>query len=232
MLSRISHLRGLAVALLMLGAPGGALAGVHQRGSAPVTIRIEPIAEISLPQGNQFALVVTPPVCLLPLFSWQSCWLPVWLPILPVRIPFSVKGNASAAVSATPAGFLRIYSGRYLGKAARSNGATLGYHVITHFPVLDPSYHWTGDWTGWSDWSLWNNWPGYGLLPIWSHVSQLPGLNGAGTPPLAANLVDRHGIAYGVVYAVAARNWTTTGASADSGNYYGTIEITVTAGQQ
>ena len=111
----------------------------------------------------------------------------------------------------------------------KGNGALLGYHAVVHFPAPAPAYRWAHDWDGWDEWHHWNGWPGFGRLPPWSRIAHLPGTDGDGTPPLQDDLAERHFKAHGVVYAVARRSWTPTGAYAAPGDYYGAIIITVTA---
>jgi hypothetical protein len=231
-LAVISKIALVALLAVILNPAGGAVAQPSRRASTTVSIRIDPIAEISFPQGTGFAIFVPPSACL-PSFNsrkhgcllWSQYW---WPPIAPVRIPFVVKGNALATVSARPDTFVRISSGRYLGRAVHS-GEQLGYHVIVQFPLPSNSYHWLLDWTEWSDWGLWNHWGGYGSLPAWSKIAQLPGLNGVGTPPLTSSIVDRGGTAYGVIYIVTAHGWTIDGRRAGPGIYHGSIQVTVGA---
>lgn len=227
----------IALVAFLVGVIGpvyGAVAQASHQAQVTVSIRVDPIAEISFPQGTGFAIRVPPPACP-PSFSFhhRACsewWQHWWPPIAPVRIPFVVKGNALATVSALPGSYVRIRSGRYLGAAVNS-GEQLGYHVIVQFPLPTKSYHWVLGWTEWSDWGRWHNWAGFGGLPNWSHIAQLPGLDGVGTPPITTNVVDRGGTAYGIIYIVAAHHWTVDGHSATPGTYHGSIEVTVAAGQ-
>jgi hypothetical protein len=213
-----------------------------QRVEVPITLRVLPYAEFSAPPDSSFLLRVEPLACpAIP--SWVSrtlrslwnlsCWtvpgLDAWPPIKPVRIPFSVEGNATVSVSMRPDGFLRAAFGRYLGKAVRSGGATLGYHAVAHFPAPSLTYRWVSEWPGWDEWGRWLRWTGFGSLPAWSQLAHLPGLDGAGSPPLTADLTAQANQAFGVVYVVARRSWTTTGSWAAPGDYYGNITITVTA---
>jgi len=273
-LHRFLHPALTVIAALAWGPATAATAQVSSHATVAVSIRVEPIAEVSFPQGTHFVIVVPHPECRQDSgdgdhsndhSNGQSgdhsgdhadsqsgdqsggdhsgdshdgdhsgdhgCvqWTP---PIVPVRIPFVVTGNALAVVSARPDAFLRIWSGRYLGKAVQPAHGALGYHLILHFPAPDAFYHWQFGWNGGDNWNGWNNWNGYGHLPPWSQIAQLPGTDGAGTPPLTANLVSRGGTAYGVIYLVAENDWTAHGDDADPGNYYGSIDVTVTATQQ
>lgn len=207
-----------------------------------VTIQVLPYAEFSAPGAGGFKLTVKPLSCpplprLLPMLM-RKLWalhchlLPgwyAWPPVAPARLPFTVQGNAMVQVSVAPDSFLRSASGRYLGRAEMGNGAPLGYHALVHFPAPSASYQWVHDWDGWDDWHLWHGWAGFGRLPFWSRIAHLPGTDGDGTLPLKADLAERHFKANGVIYAVARRSWTPSGAYAAPGDYYGAIIITVTA---
>lgn len=236
--------RTAAAVLALIGALSleSAKAAPSDLNSVNVTIRILPYAQFSIPPASGFILRVRPLACpplpaLLPAslrhrWALQCYLLPGWQPwppVVPARLPFAVEGNARVQVSVLPGSFLRTYGGRYLGRATRTGVEALGYHAIVHFPVATPIYHWVADWLGWDDWRQWNGWAGYGYLPIWSRIAHLPGTNGGGTPPLAADLSARGNRAYGVIYAVARRSWTASGTFATPGDYQGSVVITVTA---
>ena len=164
---------------------------------------------------------------------WLSDWY--WPVIKPVRIPFKVTGNAIASVQVKPHQTLRIKTGRYLGKATYGTNY-LGYDTIVHFPAPKSDYYWQSGWEFYDDWLDWRRWSGFGSMPSWSKWAKLPAItNGANigntlvTPPLTANMVQRGGKAYGVVYIVSRRDFTTDGKKARPGNYTGTIVLTVTA---
>ena len=162
--------------------------------------------------------------------------------IKPVLIPFKVVGNAVASISAKPDAFMRVYRGPWLGEAVKQDGdrhknqqgkghddhgngkgkghdkgdgGTLGYNVIVQFPIQ--SWHYANL----------NGWDGLdgGFR---AGFASLPGLNGAGTPPLTANVAGaRHG-AYGMIHIVARQHWTTDGKDATPGDYRGALEVTLT----
>lgn len=159
--------------------------------------------------------------------SWLSS--AYWPVIRPVRIPFTVRGNASASVTVTPEEFLQTKSGSWLGRAGGPAYRSLGYDAIVHFPVSSSSYRWLTDWEYWDDWDNWSDWRGFGTLPWWSRWTRLPRDTASGTPPLPANLPELGNRAFGVIYAVARRHWTPDGSAAPPGLYHGSVLITVTA---
>jgi hypothetical protein len=154
-----------------------------------------------------------------------------WSPIPPVRIPFLVKGNALASVSAIPDSFLRIKPGFYLGKAVSSHGQALGYQIMVRFPFPRGVSDWDPDWSGPGDWNILATWPGFRHLSFLRQISQLPGANGVGTPALSAEVGQSNGSAAGIIYIVSANDWTAWGDQASPGFYRGSIEVTVTAAQ-
>lgn len=158
---------------------------------------------------------------------WLSEWY--WPVIKPVRIPFTVTGNAIAEVSVRPHQFIKIKSGKYLGKATGPSNRTIGYDTIVHFPAPKSNYFWLSGWDFYDDWHDWRRWAGFGSLPSWSKWAKLPGTNNTGTPFLGANMVQRGGTAQGVVYIVSRRDFTTDGKKAKPGDYAGTIVLTVVA---
>lgn len=174
--------------------------------------------------------------------------------ILPVVIPFKVVGNAHASVSAKPETFLRLKSGAYLGKAVTVGGSpghddhghgygkgkghddhghgygkghdhghsnpqlganSLGYNIIMQFPMT--SWHHANP----------DNWPVF-LASYASGFATLPGIDGQGTRPLTANLAQRPGGTYGVLYIVSRAKWTADGKEATEGIYGGSVELTLT----
>ncbi len=147
----------------------------------------------------------------------------------PVRIPFAVTGNAISSVSVKPSDFLRIVSGRYLGQTVGRQGGMLGYDVVVQFPVPEANYQWLPGWSNWENWDDWRDWHGFGDLPPWSTFAVLPGLDGVGTTALTADMADFREHAFGVVYIVARRIWTTDGRPVAPGDYAGRVEVTVTA---
>ena len=95
-------------------------------------------------------------------FRHDGWW---WPAIVPVRIPFTVSGNALASVSVAPSAFLRIRDNRYLGRAVGRHGGPLGYDIVVHFPAPARDYRWLADWMDWDDWDDWSHWRGFGSLP-------------------------------------------------------------------
>jgi hypothetical protein len=62
--------------------------------------------------------------------------------------------------------------------------------------------------------------------------ASLPGLGGAGTPPLTADLSRSSNERLGMIYIVAKDGWTEGGERAAPGKYRGAVQVTVTADQQ
>lgn len=156
----------------------------------------------------------------------------------PVLIPFKIKGNAKASVSVKPDEFMRVYRGPYLGAArgpygyphhGHSHGYShsynsgypprgndkLGYNVVVKFPLAS-----------WTTIPL-IGWLGYGP-GVSPGIAVLPGLNGAGTPPLATDLRGRRYGAYGMIFILSKPDWTIDGRLADEGHYGGRVQVTVT----
>ena len=230
---------------MALGA-GAVRAQPSASASVAVSITVEPIAQVEFPSGTDFIIRVPDrDRCHLPRgphhdqhrdyrSPWdRDCWYGRfgwwWPAIVPVRIPFTISGNALASVSVAPSAFLRIPHNRYLGRAVGPHGRLLAYDIVVHFPAPERTYRWLADWMDWDDWDDWRHWRGFGFLPRLSTYAMLPGRDGAGTPPLTADMVRLHGHAYGVIYVVARRTWTPDGRPAEPGAYAGRLEVTVTA---
>jgi hypothetical protein len=114
-----------AVALLF-----GATAGSAQStdtATVGVSIEVESIAEIKFPDGFDFFIYV-------PEKKGH--------PVLPAVLPFKIRGNALATVTAIPDDFLRVKNGPWLGEARR---------------VGSGGHHHDWDWKGWKSWH-WNDW--------------------------------------------------------------------------
>jgi hypothetical protein len=176
-------------------------------GSFSIQVTVPAVADIAFPEGSAFYIEVPEPAS------------PEGATIRPVRIPFTVRGNAQAAVSALPGAFLQIAEGHWLGAALGPDGGTgrLGYDVVVQFPVPSPD-----------DAGL----PGHGGFGTWpdrDNLASLPGTDGAGTPPLAADMSAQDFEAYGTIHIVARRFWTHDGSDAAAGNYAGAVEVTVVA---
>jgi hypothetical protein len=164
----------------------------------------------------------------------------------PVLIPFKIRGNAVASVSVRPEEFMRVYGGPYLGAATGPFGPPyghawghsysfsswpthgggnppsgggnkkLGYNVALKFPI-----------PAWTTLPL-LGWLGFGPGPG-PGFALLPGTNGAGTPPLSADLRTRRLGAFGMIFILSKPNWTVDGRVADEGRYGGRVQVTVTA---
>lgn len=104
-----------------------AVAQVSDSDSVTVSIVITAQAEIVFPEGFDFYLHVSDKK---------------HHRIEPAIIPFKIRGNARASVTAIPDDFLRVYRGPWLGRAERV-GAGGDHH------------HW--DWDGWDHWG-WHDW--------------------------------------------------------------------------
>lgn len=242
--------------LVVFALPERALAAGSQSVAVPVTIRVAPIAYIEFPEGFDFVLVVPDDHDdhhggkdkNKKKDGGHDDWHdghgdgPDAM-IQPVRIPFKVVGNARASLSARPDRFMRLSSGPYFGEAlgwtgdrhrnqtghghshhgnGRGNGhgsgvlARLGYNVIVQFPVRSWWYARLDRWDGYSP----RHRSGY---------ASLPGLNGAGTPPLTVDMSRDRQAAYGVIHIVSRRNWTADGRNAAPADYYGSITVTLVA---
>lgn len=222
----------IATALLWVGgalaAPGGTTAYVH------VSITVEPIAQVTFPEGTNFTIEV-PRIWCPPgqvrndkCFQW---WSHHTLPqVESVRIPFVVHGNARATVSAKPVSFMHVWMGAYLGEAAGPHLQVLGYNVVVQFPV-PASYRWHDNWTDWLHWRIPANWSGFGYLLPGSQMTELTGANGVGTPPLTSDIPAQKNVAFGVIYIVAEPIWTRYGTFAEPGAYRSVIELSVTPEQ-
>jgi hypothetical protein len=90
-----------------------------------VTIEVEPYAEINFPEATEttnplLSLSIPPPTSTIPSMG----------------TPFTVKGNASASVVATPDAWLFVGGeNQYFGKAVMG-AEELGYNLIVEFPTL------------------------------------------------------------------------------------------------
>jgi hypothetical protein len=100
----------------------------------------------------------------------------------------------------------------------QGDGDTIGYNIIVQFPL--PS--WDGASVG--------GWDGFGHGR--NGFASLPGSDGAGTPPLSANLSQSSNGRLGMIYIVAKDYWTEDGERAAPGRYRGAVQVTVTADQQ
>lgn len=198
-------------ALLISALAMGMAVGGTARAQEPVTVNIGivvgPIADISFPEGNAFQINVPEEA------SAHGA------PIEPVRIPFTVYGNASATVFARPDMFVKVAEGSYRGQAtlAQGSGEELGYDVVVQFPVPTQNYS--------------------GLPHQRSHggrhrpqgVASLPYTRGAATPSVTTNVGSRNSVAHGTIHIVARHDWTRDGRNAAPGDYTGAVEVTVLA---
>jgi len=222
------RLRKMMVLLLAAAAaaavPTGAALARSSSASVGITIRVLPNADIDFPKGFDFILDV------------PGRAGPGGRFIKPVAIPFKVTGSAVASVSIKPDTFIQISDGKYLGAAVglggdghknrRGRGHTvgkgkghatgsddvLGYDMIVQFPLRSwlSAFHPSG------------NEP----ASFWSSFGKLPGGEGAGTPPLSADIGPKP--VYGMVYVFARKNWTADGGDVSPGDYAGTVEALFT----
>jgi hypothetical protein len=276
----------LACATALGAGLGTAGSGARNTATVSVAIRVQPQAWIEFPQGSAFVLTVP---------EEKHKNYPAI--ILPVLIPFKVRGNAVAAVSAKPDEFIHIHAGPWLGEAVNKDddthrdhrgrgrwntignghhdghddahhdshddghhdahndshhndrhddhhdshdnghhdahkdshhndhhdghhqdgGDTIGYNIIVQFPLQS----WTGASVG--------GWDGFGH---WRNgFASLPGIGGAGTPPLSADLSQSSNGRLGMIYIVAKDDWTKDGERVAPGKYRGAVQVTVTADQ-
>ena len=209
--------------------------------SVSVTITVEPIAQVEFPSGLDFIIHVP---------DRDRCHVPRGYPLgraqgLPLRMgqrllvrpqdmvvagypprAHSLHGHRQCAglrqrrAERVPAHPLQPLS----RPGRRSAWRLLGYDIVVHFPAPERDYHWLPGWADWNNWGDWRGWHGFGYLPRWSRFAMLPGVDGEGTPPLTADMVDLHGSAYGVIYVVARRTWTPDGRPAEPGAYAGRLD--------
>lgn len=233
--------RAICLAALLLVAALPAFGRATGVGSVRVGISIAPVAQAVFPQGTEFTIAVPRPACRTEHVAEDRSGgnsderihcAPQRSRIPPVRIPFAVKGNASAIVSVRPSAFLSIGGGVYLGKVVGRKEGNLGYQIIVRFPVPAGSADWQPHFSAPGSWNVIGSWGGFRHLPFPGQIAELPGLDGVGTTPLVADLTKWHGSARGVIYIVAGEKWRERGGEAAPGLYHGSIEVTVTAAQQ
>lgn len=142
--------------------------------------------------------------------------------IQPVRLAFTVTGNALATVTVRPDSFIDIDGGGYLGEARGPNGeaGSLGYDIVVQFPA--PS----GEYQGLPGRG------GFGTTPGRENHASLPGGNGEGTPALTADMAEHGQQVSGVIHIVSRHHWTRDGEVAAPGVYTGAIDVTVSADTQ
>lgn len=183
-----------------------AVAEPRKSVSVPVRIEVDAMADISFPQGKNFLIRV------------PRSASPNGATITPVRIGFTVRGNALASVSVAPDAFMRVADGSLLGEAHKQARGSdgLGYNVVIQFPVPSPSY---------------SGLPGRGGFGSWPRRPDIAHLTGReeGTPALSVDMSDRGGIAYGTIHIVARHDWTPSGRNATPGDYTGSVEVTLVA---
>lgn len=167
----------------------------------------------------------------------------VWYSVDPVFIPFKVRGNATASVSARPVEFMRINGGLHLGESHRVSGTGhgydgdgstsgnrtghghgppqfssfdgLAYNIVVQFPIVS-----------WQAAGL-DGWDGLG--GFWNDFASLPGTERDGTPPLVAEVAGRPNGVLGMIYVLSKPGWTRDGRTARPGKYTGSLEVFVTA---
>jgi hypothetical protein len=130
---RLVALRATAVMMGLIATLAGSPAMPAEPSastSVPVTISALPIAEIKFPDGFDFFIYV-------PEKRHD--------PVLPAILPFKIRGNALATVTAIPDDFLRVKNGPWLGEATR---------------VSSGGHHHDWDWKGWKSWR-WDDWGDY-----------------------------------------------------------------------
>jgi hypothetical protein len=102
--------------------------------TVPVTMFVQPMAQIAFPSGASLHLYVPPANSTLP----------------DNGVPFTVTGNANATVTAAPSAYLFVnpyivnnnpLAPRYLGKATHTLGYEIGYNLAVEFPADGVSYH-------------------------------------------------------------------------------------------
>ena len=172
--------------------------------SLSTSIRIQPAAVISLPDEVDFSLIVPPE----PVPNAEA--------IQPLRIPFSVRGNALATVSATPTTFLRIDDGKVLGRAVGPQGGddSLGYDIVVQFPATAAT---AAGSTGGGGFDVSSDRGGY---------ARLPGNEDEGTPDLTVDAAAYGSEVPGVILVVARQHWTEDGRDAAPGVYTGSFTVT------
>lgn len=218
-LPRARHLAGAAAIAVVLAAPASA----GPRATVSVGIQVEPVATITLPAGSEFTLQVAPAgpppgradktqgAAMAQSATDGVVIHPLWL-------PFIIKGNAHATVTAAPREFVRVAGGRHLGKARLgTRPATLGYDVVVHFPVARGRR------------APFTQRRTYGFFGIPGFQASLPLSAPRATPPLTVAMPSLGQEALGIVHLLSGAYWTTDGRRASAGVYRGSVEITVTA---
>jgi hypothetical protein len=205
-------MRSLAIVIfsLILFVPPSALAQSRSSATVTVTISVAPIANIDFPNGTDFIITVPRNAS------------PNGATIQPVRIPFTVRGNPIASVSARPDVFLQTNVGAFYGLALGPDGGSepLGYDIVVQFPV--PSQNHAGLPTR----------GGFGNGATRDNYANLPSVSEDPTPPLAVDMVQQKHTAYGTIHLVARHGWTPDGRSAKAGKYSGSINVTVTTDER
>lgn len=178
--------------------------------SISISARITPI--VDLQHGGPFNVVITVP----DKASARGAT------IQPVRVPFTVTGNALASVTVKPDGFIKVDDDKFLGEARGPNGgaASLGYDILVQFPA--PS----GEYEGLPGRG------GFGEKPKGDNYSSLPGGDGEGTPELTVNMVEHGQEVSGVIHIVSRQHWTAGGGEAMAGVYTGALQVIVMADTQ
>jgi hypothetical protein len=198
-----------AAAAVLTLAPGWALAGPPRADTASVAIRIsvEPIAEIAFPAGRDFTLTVPD--------EGQIVQIdPLWL-------PFAVRGNAIATVTARPADFMQAPGNRWLGAASRDGSPDrLGYDVVVHFPVSAQSG------------GTLQTEAVFGFFGVPGGFATLPLHQPSGTPPISVDMVEFDRQSLGLIHLLSNPELTSNGSRAATGVYTGLIEVTVTAAER
>ena len=219
----------VAIVRLLAGTLLALAMATTARAASTATVRVQivvaPAARIEFPEGRRFLLRVHDDRRR----DAHGGHGPA--EIEPVVIPFTVHGNAAAAVSSEPDGFMHVHDGPWLGRAefagpgaggqapgSNGRGSELGYNVIVEFPAsrrdhLDPTEL-------------------QGFPPSLSvGLAGIPGLRGSPTPPLLAAAGGRPEGVPGRIHIVSSRHWTPDGRAARPGYYRGSIQVFVTAGE-
>jgi hypothetical protein len=176
---------GLAAMLPLAAISGVTQAQSSNSVSVTIGVSIPPLANITFPEGQDFVLTSVHPH-------------PAGQILDPVRIPFTVRGNASASVSVAPVGYFELASGQCVGRAAGVDGEGLGYNIVVQFPVPSPDH---------------DDLPGthFGATAESDGFASLPeggcGATAPATPPVAADMTAEESEAFGTIHVVSRRQW-------------------------
>jgi hypothetical protein len=197
----------LSIALLLsaFAWAGEAQAQGQRAGSLTASLMINVSSEVSFPDGTEFVLSVPSDA------SPQDATVP------PVQVPFIVRGNAAATVSAQPDPLLSTPQGFFYGRELGADGGAepFGYDIIIQFPVSPLEFA-----------GLPEHW-GLGASANTGNDSSFPVAVTAEISTLPAEMLQVNNIAYGTIQLVPRLHGTPDDRKAKAGIYRGRINVTV-----